>query len=199
MSVSRVAKINKFREQAQIDLEGETHICPPGCRVQHDAKWTTYKSPVVVKQKPMVKISPYKNYWVGVKWYNVEGEEIESIPPIRKRLEHHARMHGPVEVQAVADFFAVPVDIAEFKDPSAAIKAKKRKSRPVPKTAQALTLVQRGVPWTEIEDHLNLNRYSSAKLKMELEESSGRTIDQLYAGHERSVRGVAEATAAAKD
>lgn len=196
MSSSRAAKIKSFRLQAQIPPDdSEPEICPPGCKIWHDdGKWPgAAKKPAptaIVSSAP--KISPYKNYWVGLKWCDEEGKELPEVEPTKKRLEHHARMHGPVDVQAVADFFGVVVDIAEFKDPSVAVKAKKRKSRPVPKLTQAKVLVDRGVPWTEVEDHLNLNRYTSAKLKMELEESTGKSMDQLYADHEKSVRGVAE-------
>lgn len=128
-------------------------ICPPGCTVDHDAKWRTE-----LATETQASQGGTKSALVGY---------LEERPTA-KQLILHARRYGPEGVQEIADAYGIELgtDLSEFADPHQ--QKLQRRARPVPKKQQAQVLLDLGNPWSAIEDTLDLSRSDSARLKEEL-------------------------------
>lgn len=168
MAKSRSAKVAAFRATLPPE-DSELVICPPDCKIWHDdGRWPgAAKKPEIVLTAQQVSSMQREH---AQPFELVEDSRSAPKRVTAKTLEHHARMFGPEEVQNVADALGIQVDLTGFKSPADELRKKKRKTRPVRKDIQARKYLERGMSWPDIEDALNLNRYTSMQLKAVLEE-----------------------------
>lgn len=119
-------------------LEGKLQICPPNCKVNHDAK----------------QFSTKRRYL----------DTVEGLPPAptTKDLEKHAKKFGPESVQEEADRSGNKVDLTGYES------KKRIKPRRESRKVSAKKMLDEGTSWTIIEDVLDLPLSVSKRLKKEL-------------------------------
>lgn len=110
-----------------------------------------------------------KSCWIHKPWVPV-GKIVEPAIPTAKQLEAYAKKYGPsspatlASVQEVADMYGIKISI-----PRTTLKPKKRPRGPS-RLERAKQLRDLDIPWSVIEDELNLTRPQSVELQEELGE-----------------------------
>lgn len=152
---TRSASLRKFL--ATLPEDGEPHICPPGCRVDHDAKYANRPRVKMVPRQPSK--TPKQLALIGIA---CPGSETPTV----KALMKHARMYGSHGVDDIARLHCLEMP-PEFEQLPKRL-AVRKSAKGVPRRTQAKNLLALGHSWTVIEDTLDLPRSVSSALRKEL-------------------------------
>lgn len=153
MATSRTAKLKAFRETLP-PVESELVICPPDCVEHHDADKPGAPAAPEIARPIRTGNQP---------WTMMGGLDLKSAEVTAKKLRRHAQRFGVECVEEVAKSMGLTVDLSGVEVP----KKKKAPKRP-PLRDRALALHRKHMPWSIIEDQLNLSRIQGVELKKEL-------------------------------
>lgn len=163
---SRESKLRVFRATLPTE-DSELVICPPDCKVDHDAKYPDWvrgiAKTMVGPPKPKFKLA-------------LVGIEVPGSPALTaKSLMKHAMLYGRDGIEETAKIYEIslPAQFAAVPSKSlrvhkAQARAKNSKMKDLSMADKARQLIELGHPWAAIEDVLNLSRAAGVELRKEV-------------------------------